>query len=109
MTRNSLRDGHSLDTRTVLQRVIESAKELAPGFRVVLPCVLAIENYGGNSVLPCIQKWLRSLLNVLHEVLRRLSWRHPGVHEPHQVRERMVAKDQIHFGGLALVMMDRIQ
>ena len=56
-----------------------------------------------------VQNRLGGLLNVLHEMLGGVLRGHAGVYESDQVRDRVIAKDQVHLRLVALEAMDGVQ
>ena len=49
------------------------------------------------------------LLNVVHEMTGGFLRRHAGVNKPDQVRDGVIAKNQIHLGLLILEAMDGVE
>ncbi len=59
--------------------------------------------------MSCIKNWLGRLLNVMHDVGRGVLRGHAGVHKPDQVRDGVIAKNQLHFSLIALEAMDGVE
>ena len=93
-----LRNRHCLHPSRFLQRIVEAPQEVSPGFRVILPGILAIENDRDDCILPLIQNRLSSFLNVLDEMLRGFCRRHPRIYKADEVGNGVVAKHQVHRG-----------
>ena len=93
-----LRNRHCLHPSRFLQRIVEAPQEVSPGFRVILPGILAIENDRDDCILSLIQNRLSSFLNVLDEVLHGLCRRHPRIYKADEVGNGVVAKHQVHRG-----------
>ena len=52
---------------------------------------------------------MRRLFNVVHEVMGGVLRWHPGIDKPDQVRDGVIAEDQVHLGLLILEAMDGVQ
>ena len=59
--------------------------------------------------MPAFKKRLRGLLNVVHEMLAASCGGMPGIDKPNQVRDGVIAEDQVHLGLLVLEAMDGVQ
>jgi len=56
-----------------------------------------------------VKEAVAPILLSLDEIICSLLRRHPGVHEADQVRQRVVAEDQIHAGIGVLIAMNGIE
>ena len=102
-------NGNGLHSGRALQAIVETAQEFAPGFGVILPGVFAIEDDGNHGIVAFIQHRLRRPLDVLDEVLRRFLRGHAGVHKSDQVRDGVIAEQQVHAGGTVFVAIDGVK
>src|SRR6202022_4314279 len=55
--------------RLALERVVETAQELAARPGIILPRVLAIQDDRNDRIMSCFKKRLRRLLDVMYEVV----------------------------------------
>ena len=109
MPGNGFGDGNGFHTRFALQSIVEAAQKLAPRLRIIFPGILAIENDGHQSVPALVQDRLRCLFNVLNEMIGRVLRCHSGIYKADQIRDGMVAENQVHLRLIVLVAMDGIE
>src|SRR5277367_6343375 len=109
MTSDRLGYRDRFEARLALQRIVETAQKFAARTRVVFPCVFAVEDNRHYHVSPLIENRLRSLLNVVNEMIGSVLRRHSRIDKSDQVGDGVVAEDQMHLRGAAFEAMDGIK
>src|SRR5262249_27042650 len=75
----------------------------------MLPGVLTIQDYRNHSIAPRLQHRPSVVFDATNEVLGRLSRRHSGINKADQIREAVIAEDQVHRVIVLLVAIDVVE
>ena len=59
--------------------------------------------------MSCIKNRLRRLPDVVHEVIGSVLRRHAGINKADQVRDRVIAEDQVHLGLVIFEAIDGVE
>ncbi len=95
MTRYRLGNGDGLDLRVFLQSIVEAAQKFPARLAVGLPCVLTVKHDGNHRVAACPEHRFGGRAQAFPQVIGGLGGAHAGVNKPYEVRDAMVAEQQV--------------
>ena len=81
-----------------LQCIVEATQEFTAGAGVIFPGIFAIQNDRDDGISSLRKNRLRGLLDIVHEVRGGVRGGHSRVHKANQIRDGVVAEDQVHLG-----------
>src|SRR5205823_13835638 len=100
---------HCFDTRWALKSIVEAPQAFATRSQVVFPGIRAIEDDRHDSIAAALHSGLRICNDVMQEMIRSILRCHSRVHESHEIRDGMIAENQIHLGLTILVFVHRVK
>src|SRR5512143_3823881 len=109
MPGNRLTHSYGFNLRLLGESIVEAPQEFSTRLRVIFPCIFTVEDDRHHGIVSMSQYGLRTFFDLLDEVVCGFLRRHAGVNKSDQIRQGVVAENQIHPRVGLLVPINRIK